>query len=81
MSDTLGSLVDKLSVTNLKIWFAQDKVYEAARRSADLEAKYVHQLATLNLMRNQLMTEIDEAFARGVALGRVEVDPRVKITE
>jgi hypothetical protein len=78
--DTLGSLVDKLSITNIKIWFVQDKVYKAAKESVDLEAKYVQDLASLNLLRNQLMVEIDKTLANAVCDGVVLMDPRVKIT-
>lgn len=72
--------MDKLGVTNIKLWFAMDKLYAAGKNNRDLEAAYVKQVASLNLQRNQLMTEIDQTFDRGLKEGGAAVDPRVKIT-
>lgn len=59
--DTLGSLVDKLSVTNLKIWFAED-----LKRDPNATDKQIADATRItndaNKIRNQLMEEIDELF-------------------
>lgn len=80
MADTLGGLVDKLSITNLKLWFIQDKVHGAAKSGQGLDADTVAKLHALNLQRNGLMTEIDACMSEAIRTGEVEVDPRVKIT-
>lgn len=88
MSDSLGSLVDKLSVTNMKIWHVQDFIYRVSKMTADDFAKLppaevhgeIQKLAWLNLDRNRLMTEIDESLHAAVTSGKTQVERRVKIT-
>lgn len=88
MAETLGSLVDKLCVTNLKLWHVQEDVYRYQKMSREeyeqvpaAESKQAwDRLAQLNLDRNALMTEIDECFAEAVRTGKARVDARVKIT-
>lgn len=88
MSDTLGSLVDKLGVTNLKIWNAQEFVYKVSRMTKEDFAKYSHEeiqseikkLAWLNLDRNRLMREIDECLDTSIRNGHAEIGRNVKIT-
>lgn len=77
---TLGELVDRLSVTNLKLWAVQDEVYKCAKSGKDLPNEVVKKLASLNLERNKAMTEIDNCLATAIRTGHVEVDARVKIT-
>lgn len=76
MSDTLGSLVDKLSIVNLKLWFVQDQVFKAAGSGQALDSETVQKLVSLNLERNLLITEIDEY----AAAGKFRVDKRIKLT-
>lgn len=71
MSDTLGSLIDKLITTDLKLWHVQDKVHAAAVVGKGLDAETVRQLNSLNRQRNKLMSDIDRA-------GGGEVEERVK---
>jgi len=80
MAETLGSLVDKLCVTTMKLWFTQDKVHAAARDGVGLSKETVRDLNALNLQRNRLMTEIDALLDRAARDGKAEVDARVKIT-
>jgi hypothetical protein len=71
--DTLGSLVDKLSVVNLKMWNAQEGLYEIRRMSLEqFKEKYfndkgiedlfnsLNKAADLNVQRNVLIDSIDE---------------------
>ena len=80
MAETLGSLVDKLCICNLKLYATQDVVHGAAAAGEGLDPETVAKLHTLNLQRNRLMTEIDHLLADAVASGHAEVDPRIKIT-
>jgi hypothetical protein len=80
MSDTLGSLVDKLSITNIKLWFVQDAVHAAAHSKEGLDPETVAKLHNLNLQRNKLMTEIDQTLDRAARDGEAEVDTRIKLT-
>ena len=71
--DTIGSLVDKLSVVNLKMWNAQEGLYEIRRMTLnDFKKKYfnekgieelfnsLNKAADLNVQRNNLIDEIDK---------------------
>ena len=74
MSDTLGSLIDKLNTIDLKMWNNQELLYEIRRMSFDeYKEKYFSDTAgaellwdslkkacDLNVQRNQLIDEIDE---------------------
>lgn len=77
---SLGELVDRLSIVNLKLWFVQDQIHTASRRHEGLDADTVRKSVDLNLERNRLMTEIDQCLADAVKSGEARVDPRVKIT-
>jgi hypothetical protein len=77
---SLGDLVDRLSIVNLKLWFVQDEVHSAARQSHDLPAETVKKLMSLNLERNRLMTEIDVCLDQSIARGGARIDSRVKLT-
>jgi hypothetical protein len=79
LAETLGSLVDKLSITNLKLWFVQDAVHKAAREGEGLDAATVQKLASLNLQRNALMTEIDICLKEAVESGEAIVDAHPKV--
>lgn len=77
---SLGELVDRLSILNLKIWHIQDRVYDAAKKGVGLSAEDTKNLADLNLERAKTMTEIDECFALGLLEGKTTVEGRTKIT-
>jgi len=71
--DTLGNLIDKLSIITVRMWHAQDELYRF-RRMSELEwsaefykdpSEVRHILVRacdLNLQRNQLMDEVDQLF-------------------
>lgn len=86
MTLSLGDLVDRLSIVNLKLWFTQDRIYQYQRMCPDEFATQtdvkdkLDALAALNLQRNEIMTAIDETLAAAIAGNGVRVDPRVKIT-
>ena len=75
MADTIGLLVDKLSIVNLKMWFNQEILYEIRRMTPEeFVAKYgddlkrVHHIlkvcCDMNVLRNQWIVEIDDRLAR-----------------
>lgn len=76
--DTPGSLMDKLSVVNMKLWKHQDVVHEIRRLSLEeFQDRFSHEdlyhlfqaLADLNLQRNMLIDEIDETIADAIKTG------------
>jgi hypothetical protein len=74
MADTLGSLVDKLTTVDLKMWNNQELLYEIRRMTfEEYKAKYfdaeegaqrlwesLKKACDLNVQRNQLIDEVDE---------------------
>jgi hypothetical protein len=74
MADTLGSLVDKLTTVDLKMWNNQELLYEIRRMTfEEYKAKYFNdengskklweclkKACDLNIQRNQLIDEVDE---------------------
>ena len=79
MSETLGSLVDKLSIVNIKLFMVQEKVFTAERDKSGLDAETVQKLSALNRQRNLLATEIDELLHQAVVDGKAVVDYRPKV--
>jgi len=78
MAETLGSLIDKLTIANLRLWHLED-----ARRDRGLSDKdrlaAADAISVVNKQRNDLMDEIDE-FLYKAAHGRVKLTvPKVKI--
>ncbi len=79
MADTLGSLIDKISICNIKLYHVQEMVNAAARDGQPLDAETTGKLVTLNQQRSALITEYNRAFEQTLRSGVVEVDPIVKL--
>jgi hypothetical protein len=76
MSDTIGSLIDKLFTVDMKMWNNQEFLYEARRMTfEEFQQKFtenedkqkdlyesIKKCCDLNFQRNQLIDEIDETF-------------------
>lgn len=74
MADTVGSLIDKLTTVDLKLWNSQEILYEIRRMSfEEYKKKYfesedgakimweiLKKTTDLNYQRSQLVYEIDE---------------------
>jgi hypothetical protein len=58
VAETLGSLVDKLTVVNLRIWMLEDVKRDATDDHAIAEA--TRKTNVLNQQRSDLIQEIDE---------------------
>ena len=90
MADTLGTLIDKLTTVDLKMWNNQEILYEIRRMSfdeykkkyfddeegAELLWKTLKKATDLNVQRNQLINEVDEKLIEIVraALNGEELD-------
>lgn len=79
MNHTLGDLVDRLSICNIKLWFTQDEVFKAAKNGTSLPAENARRMISLNAERNKLITAIDEALDNAAREGRAEITDRPKI--
>jgi hypothetical protein len=78
--ETLGTLIDKLTISNLKIWHAEDRRNDHSLLDAE-RLKAADQVTVCNRQRNELVAEIDEFFAaalrgeRKLTQGYVRIDP------
>lgn len=68
MAETIGSLVDKISIAELKIFHMQKQV-ERTDTTAELRTKFTARLAILKEQRNDLSKELTE-LASDVASGK-----------
>ncbi len=59
--ETFGSLVDKLSIVNLKIYHAEDIAHEPGTSLEDI-GRAKKKINVLNNQRNALIQEFDELF-------------------
>ncbi len=69
MSDTIGALMDKLSIVNLKLWFALEK-FKSDDKDEVFDGVKKHNV--LNVQRNQLIKEIDEKINHMVETGELQ---------
>jgi len=69
MAETVGSLVDKLSIVELKIYHMQEQA-ERTDRPREFRAQCNDRLAVLRLQRDDLAEELTTLLA-DVAAGRV----------
>ena len=71
MADTIGSLIDKLTVTNIRIWFAEDIKRNAS--ASDEEIANACRITNIaNSYRNDLIQEIDESLNDIVIAGKAQ---------
>jgi hypothetical protein len=69
--DTVGNLIDKLSIVNIRIWFAEDiKRNKGATDKQLADACRVTNVA--NSQRNDLIQEIDEMLNKMVTTGELQ---------
>ena len=78
MAETLGSLVDKLTIANIRLWHLED-----TRRDLSLPGRErlaaADKIAIVNQERNDLMDEIDEFLSRALR-GKAKLRaPKLKI--
>lgn len=74
MAETLGNLIDKLTVVNLRIWAFED-IKRTAKDDHSI-AEATRKTNVLNQQRNDLIQEIDE-----LALGLVQGTRTMKVYE
>ena len=69
MAETVGSLADKVSIVELKIWHMREQA-ERADASDDFRAQCREKLAVLAMQRDDLTTELTQLVSDIIA-GRV----------
>jgi uncharacterized hydantoinase/oxoprolinase family protein len=69
--DTLGNLIDKLTIVNLRIWAAEDIKRDKSATDAEI-AKATKITNVANQQRNDLIQEIDEKINHMLATGELQ---------
>ena len=78
MAETLGSLIDKLTIKNIRLWHLEDIRRDMTLPDSERLAA-ADKVSVVNQQRNDLIDEIDQFLADAVS-GRVRItDPKVKI--
>jgi hypothetical protein len=69
--DTVGNLIDKLTIANIRIWMAEDiKRDKSATDKQIADATRITNV--VNSLRTDLIQEIDEALNEMVATGKLQ---------
>jgi hypothetical protein len=69
--DTIGNLIDKLTIVNIRIWTAED--LKRNKDASDKEIANATKLTnTANQQRNDLIQEIDEKLNHMVKTGELQ---------
>ena len=69
--ETIGSLIDKLSIVNVKIWMAED--IKRAKNVSDKDISAATKITNIaNQQRNDLIQEIDEKINHMVKTGELQ---------
>ena len=69
--ETIGNLIDKLTVVNIRIWMAEDIKRNSS--SSDSEIVKATKLTNIcNSQRNDLIQEIDEKINELIKTGKVQ---------
>ncbi|MBU1706859.1 DUF4254 domain-containing protein [bacterium] len=83
MAETLGSLVDKLAICDLKIWHCHEKLFseEASESSAPQQRELATKSLSLQTQRERLIDEINQWVATAVSQPQATVlaDPKNKL--
>lgn len=69
--DTIGNLIDKLTIANIRIWMAEDiKRDKSATDKQIADATRITNI--VNSLRTDLIQEIDEALNEMVSTGKIQ---------
>jgi len=78
MAETLGSLVDKLTIANIRLWHLEDQRRDLSLSDAK-RLQAADKIAIVNSERNDLMDEIDDYLYKALR-GKAKLRaPKVKI--
>ena len=71
MADTIGNLIDKLTIVNIRIWTAED--VKRKKNATDKEIADACRLTNVaNSQRNDLIQEIDESLNHMIETGNLQ---------
>ncbi len=71
MADTIGNLIDKLTIVNIRIWTAED--VKRKKNATDKEIADACRITNVaNSQRNDLIQEIDESLNHMIETGNLQ---------
>jgi len=71
MADTIGNLIDKLTIVNIRIWTAED--VKRKKNATDKEIADACRVTNVaNSQRNDLIQEIDESLNHMTETGKLQ---------
>ena len=71
MVDTLGNLIDKLTIANIRIWNAED--IKRKKNATDKEIADACKITNVtNSLRNDLIQDIDETINHLISTGELQ---------
>lgn len=76
--ETVGTLTDKISIVNIKIWHLEDKRNDKTLPDED-RLKAADELTIQNRLRRKLCREIDEVMKNIIETGSVPVVEQVSL--
>jgi len=76
--ETLGSLVDKLTIANVRLWHLEDRRRDRSLPDAE-RLGAADKVSAVNAERNTLIDEIDQLADGAVRAGRAPVSPKNKL--
>lgn len=69
--DTIGNLIDKLTIANIRIWMAED--VKRSKKASDKEIADATRITNVvNQQRTDLIQEIDESLNHMVETGELQ---------
>jgi predicted lactoylglutathione lyase len=69
--DTIGSLIDKLTIANIRIWMAEN-IKRDSRATDEEVANAARTTNMVNQLRNDLIQEIDELINHMIETGELQ---------
>ena len=71
MADTIGDMIDKLTIANLRLWHIEDerRAYcNAPDRTEEQGTEYLNMVSKVNKERNSLIDQINSSFLHGARM-------------
>lgn len=69
--DTIGNLIDKLTITNIRIWMAED--IKRDKKATDKQIADATRITNIaNSYRTDLIQEIDESINEMISTGTIQ---------
>lgn len=76
--ETLGSLIDKLAIANIRLWHLEERRRDKSNSDAE-RLKAADMVSVVNSQRNALIDEIDEFLQSAISNGNAPRAAKMKL--